>query len=326
MGVGRTPSSSLRTRHASILSTSVCRTCECHSSPRLHTRRLPLHAVDQRRDTNTRGGVVRTRASPSPKGRADFSQNVALRSEAEAPFRVFRLFIYGALAVNAGLGGLIQFVHVVTGAIKGDVSFTHVLGNDEITGLFIDVGALAVLLKLYSVDSEARNKQMKRIERETKLSKLKVEILSLQKPRLLQLEQLQGFARIVVVAGSADYVREALSQAAELRDEIKERSICIIPLVTSGAPLPAEQYAQALDDPEIVLMPILTDQWKAWIADQMDEASVAEGSNVYVGLRMDGRVRASGLGFPPWPIFVAQLTPKEGIWGTEFMSGFDGRV
>ena len=27
---------------------------------------------------------------------------------------MFRLFIYGALAVNAGLGGLIQFVHVVT--------------------------------------------------------------------------------------------------------------------------------------------------------------------------------------------------------------------
>lgn len=45
----------------------------------------------------------------------------------------------------------------------------------------------------------------------------------------------------------------------------------------------------------------------------------------YMSLRMDGRVRGSGVGYPPWNAFVAQLPPVKGIW-SGLLDGMDGRV
>jgi hypothetical protein len=45
----------------------------------------------------------------------------------------------------------------------------------------------------------------------------------------------------------------------------------------------------------------------------------------YLSLRLDGRVRGSGVGYPPWQAFVAQLPPVKGMW-TGLFDGFDGRV
>jgi hypothetical protein len=39
---------------------------------------------------------------------------------------------------------------------------------------------------------------------------------------------------------------------------------------------------------------------------------------------MDGRVRSSGVGVPPWERFAAELPPTDS-WGG-VMDGFDGRV
>ncbi len=177
-------------------------------------------------------------------------------------------------------------------------------------------------------DTSARDKQIARLQRETALSQLKCEI-NLNKPRLVTLQQLQGFARTVVVGGSEDYVTAALREAAEVKAEVKDRSICIIPVVLGDGAQPSwAQISEStgLSDPEVLLSPILVAQWKAWLNLTMDEAGVPGDSNVYVGLRMDGRVRASGKGMPPWKKFIAELTPKQGIWSNDFMKGFDGRV
>jgi len=253
-----------------------------------------------------------------------YSQEAVLRSEAEAPFRVFRIAIYAALAVSAGLGGLIATVRVIAGFAKGDIGFTHVLASEDVRGLGIDLASLSILISLYRTESGAREQQIKRLQRETTLSQLKVEI-NLKKPRLITLQQLQGFARTVIIAGDEEYVTKSLQSAAELKDMIKDRSMCIIPLVLKETQ-EQENLESILDDPEVLLSPILKDQWKAWMEEQMQESGVEAGANVYIGLRMDGRVRASGKGLPPWKKFIAELTPKEGIWSSDFMKGFDGRV
>lgn len=48
-------------------------------------------------------------------------------------------------------------------------------------------------------------------------------------------------------------------------------------------------------------------------------------SDRYLSLRLDGRVRGSGVGYPPWNAFVAQLPPQKGLWLGLF-DGMDGRV
>jgi len=285
-----------------------------------------------RRDGTASAGTRGSRAETSktvaraggPKGES-FSQEAVLRSEAEAPFRVFRIACYAALAVSAGLGGLIAMVRVIAGFAKGEIMISSILASEDCTGLAIDLVALSVLVYLYRKETGEREKQIKRLQREVSLGQLKVEI-NLKKPRLVTLQQLQGFARTVVVAGDEEFLLEAVKEAAEVKDMIKDRSICIIPLVLRGRQPDVSQLSELISDPEVLLSPILVDQWKAWMTDQMEEAGVEYGKNVYIGLRMDGRVRASGKGLPPWKKFVAELTPKEGIWSSDFMKGFDGRV
>jgi len=40
---------------------------------------------------------------------------------------------------------------------------------------------------------------------------------------------------------------------------------------------------------------------------------------------MDGRVHRSGVGYPPWNAFVAQLPPAKGM-RSGLLDGMDGRV
>lgn len=49
-----------------------------------------------------------------------------------------------------------------------------------------------------------------------------------------------------------------------------------------------------------------------WFKDQAQLAGASIESGLYVGLRLDGRVRASGKGCPPWQAFSRQLPPMSG--------------
>ena len=73
--------------------------------------------------------------------------------------------------------------------------------------------------------------------------------------------------------------------------------------------------------------PLQLDDWRGWFKDQAQLAGASTGSGLYVGLRLDGRVRASGKGMPPWQAFARQLPPLTGANGwAGFRDGFDGRV
>jgi hypothetical protein len=74
--------------------------------------------------------------------------------------------------------------------------------------------------------------------------------------------------------------------------------------------------------------------WREWFDMQIgnskasaDKGGAGAAKGLFVGLRLDGRVRSSGLGTPPWARYAAELPPLEGekSW-TGFFSSFDGRV
>lgn len=63
-----------------------------------------------------------------------------------------------------------------------------------------------------------------------------------------------------------------------------------------------------------------------WFEEQLALSSRSSPERgLYVGLRLDGRVRASGKGSPPWAQFVAEIAPLEGMW-KGLGDGFDGAV
>ncbi|CAA7047473.1 unnamed protein product, partial [Microthlaspi erraticum] len=71
--------------------------------------------------------------------------------------------------------------------------------------------------------------------------------------------------------------------------------------------------------------PVFVSEWEKWLDEQKKLANVSSDSPVYLSLRLDGRVRGSGVGYPPWQAFVAQLPPVKGMW-TGLLDGMDGRV
>lgn len=61
--------------------------------------------------------------------------------------------------------------------------------------------------------------------------------------------------------------------------------------------------------------PVRLDEWAAWFKEQAALANAPLDRGLFIGLRLDGRVRASGTGCPPWQKFALQLPPTEGFFG-----------
>ena len=59
--------------------------------------------------------------------------------------------------------------------------------------------------------------------------------------------------------------------------------------------------------------PLRQGEWRQWFDQQMKLAKKQAEQGLYVSLRLDGRVRASGVGQPPWQILSAQLAPVTGV-------------
>ena len=117
--------------------------------------------------------------------------NLRLRSEAEAPFRLFRLVLYGSAVVGGGVGLLVNGTQVIGASIgrPGALSMTEVGKN-----IAIDVAALLVFGYLSWNEWKARERQMQRLSRELRLGRLTVQTTT---EKLLRLYDLRGAARVV---------------------------------------------------------------------------------------------------------------------------------
>eukprot|EP01024_Parvocaulis_polyphysoides_P035499 TRINITY_DN3144_c0_g1_i3.p3 TRINITY_DN3144_c0_g1~~TRINITY_DN3144_c0_g1_i3.p3 ORF type:complete len:314 (-),score=39.68 TRINITY_DN3144_c0_g1_i3:1519-2424(-) len=285
----------------------ICRPCRTVIG-RL-TYRFQLNLVKQ---VKTQRGKFSVKASYDSVG-----QDAGLRSEVEAPFRVFRLVMYGFFALSAGIAGLISLPQLI-GALGGAPKALPV--EQVLQNLGIDWGAVGVFLILFRGDWQARQKQIARIMREDTLARQKVE---LSNGKVIQLGLLRSLSRPVIIAGTPEQVVSGIESAQQYKEQLQERGVFIV-----GCPIfEGEGETQPLtkDDLRWLGKSVVTDQWRKWFDEQMALAEVDSQNGLYVGLRIDGRVRASGKGIPPWPVFIAQLPPMEGMW-KGLLDGMDGRV
>jgi hypothetical protein len=182
----------------------------------------------------------------------------------------------------------------------------------------IDLAVLLVCLFFYQRDEAASQKQLARISREEQLGALRVE-LSTGKP--VKLERLRTHARVVIAAGERAYVEEAAAAAEPFREALLQRGVLFVPVVTEGARLP--QYEGA--EKRWMAQPLYLPEWTAWLQMQLGVSGVKAGTGVYLSLRLDGRVRASGVGQPPWALLASSLPPVDGVF-SGFLDGMDGSV
>ena len=271
---------------------------------------LVVHASDD--------GSQPPKKSSLPKEK--FSNATKMRSEAQAPFRVARMFFFGAFGANAGLGfgiASLQTVTKVLGAPNGPPL------DQSLQNMAINLACALFFGFLYKRDVEGRDRQMSRISREERLSNLKV---TLAGGKVVSLYDLRGFARVVVVAGNKHYCDAAVQNAEQFREQLIERGVLLVPVVVDGGSSEF-QFADDLDplDRRFRARPVSFDKWQRWLDEQKAEAKIGDDTGVYVGLRMDGRVRSSGKGAAPFERFVSELPKTDGAFGG-FGDGFDGSV
>ncbi len=272
----------------------------------------------RRRQQRHRLGASRVRAAQSPPP-AQFSNATKLRSEAQAPFRVLRQFLLGALGASATIGSGVSTIQLVTGALGApNAPPVQTSGSN----LAIDAVVLAACIFFWRREEAARQRQMARISREERLAELRVELSS---GKTTKLGRLRGFARVVLVAGSAAYVAEAAQLAEPHKAALLQRGVVFVPVVTDGGARPPAPPPASEAEKRWRAEPLYLPDWQAWLDAQMSVANVTKGAGVYVSLRLDGRVRASGVGQPPWALLAASLPPMDGVFGG-WLDGMDGSV
>ncbi|GLI66510.1 hypothetical protein VaNZ11_010343 [Volvox africanus] len=257
---------------------------------------------------------------------------VQMRAEAEAPFRSLRLVFSGFSVVSASLGFLISIPQLI-GTLAGT---RNALPLEQVQqNLVIDAAAIALFAFLFKLDWEAREKQLARLQREETLGALPIRLAS---GKTLTLAGLRGSARVVLAAGTRNQVATALREAEPFRDDLVKRGVVVVPVVIFGEGSDATSSPTTPHDGELPQLspadlrwradPQRLGDWQAWFKQQLSYSAKAKPENgLFVGLRLDGRVRSSGSGVPPWRRYALELAPLEGDgkW-TGFFDGFDGRV
>ncbi|XP_028066322.1 protein LOW PSII ACCUMULATION 1, chloroplastic isoform X1 [Camellia sinensis] len=270
--------------------------------------------------------AVTCSAANKPSSSTQVSSTAKIRSEVLSPFRSVRMFFYLAFIASATIGGLIATNQLIA-ALANSSKAAQV--PDILMGLGIDVGAVSIFAFLYSRENNAKNVQLARLSREENLSNLK---LSVNKKKVIPVSDLRGIARLVILAGPASFISECFRLSEPYTEGLLERGVLVVPFATDGNS-PSFEFEESEEMKEVTrkrkmlwqLVPVYATNWSEWLDEQKKLAKVSPESPVYLSLRMDGRVRGSGVGYPPWNAFVAQLPPVKGMWSGLF-DGMDGRV
>lgn len=132
---------------------------------------------------------------------------------------------------------------------------------------------------------------------------------------------------MVLIAGTPQQVAQSLASAEPFKQQLEAAGVLVVPLpfVSSSdggdssisiGETPAGGL-NGLDPPgpedlRWRATAIRLDDWRRWFEQQADLAGKSLSDGLYISLRLDGRVRGSGKGSPPWAVMAAQLPPTEG--------------
>uniref|UniRef100_J3KZT1 Uncharacterized protein n=1 Tax=Oryza brachyantha TaxID=4533 RepID=J3KZT1_ORYBR len=198
---------------------------------------------------------------------------------------------------------------------------------------------IIVLVALYFWENKKEEQQITQISRNETLSRLPVRLST---NRITELVQLRDITRPVILAGSKASVTRALQRAERYRTELLKRGVLLIPVIFGasqkaqsmprgfGSSRPAASVPSVGDDFEKRTESIAAksrlkaevrfkadivspEQWESWIRDQQESEGVTPGEDVYIILRLDGRVRRSGRGMPNWNDILQELPRLEDL-------------
>lgn len=270
---------------------------------------IPLHAKDAK-----------------PKKGAGISPNLKakLLQEAESPWRTVRKFIYGAFALSATVGGLTALTQLAAyqqpDAFPLEKSLQNVLVDFSVVaacayGAKVDGAADADLEEEDdaapppSIDDEAIATNL------ACLQKLRVTFAG---ECVADVETLRTAANqaVVVVAGPAAVVDDALRDALIEQKTLASSSVIVIPVRTSAVDAVEAAMGRRSDSYGFVALPVDDAAWAAYAEAECavaagQGAATAAADGIVIAVRSDGTVARRGLGKPVWKMVVEDLAPPK---------------
>ncbi|XVF72593.1 hypothetical protein PTKIN_Ptkin12aG0133500 [Pterospermum kingtungense] len=266
-----------------------------------------------------------------------FRRDLKLISEVQAPFRGVRRFFYVAFSAAAGISLFFTVPRLFRAINGGDGApdLWETAGNAA-----INIGGIIVLGALFFWDNKREEEQLAQISRDETFSRLP---LRLSTNRVVELVQLRDTVRPVILAGKKESISLAVQKAERFRTELLRRGVLLVPVIWGEARTPqVEKKGFGVSRKAAAALPsigedfekraesitaksklkaeirfkaevVSPEEWERWIREQQKAEGVIPGEDVYIILRLDGRVRRSGKGMPDWSQIVKELPPMEAL-------------
>lgn len=250
--------------------------------------------------------------------------NIKLRNEAKNPFRFARLTILGGLGAGAGIGLLIILSRLI---IRLTSPSSNIDLDETIKNLAINSTALFAIGYVLKLDLEKRDKEIERLKKEDDIGRL---LVNLGSSRVVPLSRLRQSTRPVLVVGPESYVKEVMKNAEKWKTEFRRRGVVFVPFIRRfGSEISsskgfattstAMKLRQQLKDEGLIsgesgdgggmvapsekrwrCEPVGESDWEAWTNAMLIENDMYESTSLYAQIQLDGSVRTSGGGIPPF--------------------------
>lgn len=154
------------------------------------------------------------------------------------------------------------------------------------------------------MEVRAGERRLERMSRGARIASLRIQDSATQ--QVLQLKDMRGRTRVVLVAGSEDKVLEAMSRAEDVKKGLSESNLIIVPYVVN----PTEASERAMRSWR--MQPYAQDDWRKWCEGERNVARVRLGAKaeevLVVIVRLDGKVGARSVGAPTWQKLIDEIS------------------
>lgn len=162
------------------------------------------------------------------------------------------------------------------------------------------MGICAVLLRL---ELKAGERRLERMSRGARIGSLRIEDSATR--QVLQLKELRGRTRVVLVAGTVEKVSEAMANAEKVKENLSQSNLLIVPFVVD----PKGESEVALRSWR--MRPHIREEWRKWYKGERDVLKARLGSKagevLVVIVRFDGKVGARSVGVPMWNRLIEEV-------------------
>lgn len=168
----------------------------------------------------------------------------------------------------------------------------------------INLAVVALCSALLRAEIRAGERRLQRMSRGARIAALRVEDLPTR--QVLPLKDLRGRSRVVLVAGPAGKLAEAMDAAREAREGLANANLLVVPFVTDGDLAPDAAATTWR------MQPHAREEWSQWCASEIELAKAqvrpAADDVLVVIIRLDGKVGARSFGAPMWTRLIAEVS------------------